>query len=117
MTGRTLALAATAGVATFLLVGAAVSEVTMRWVEFSLFVGIPAGVVAGTAVTAAVAWGLAADRPTRRHRAALAAAGFGVAFLAVLVVVATVLRPGVVASLLVAVLVGFGVALGILVRD
>ncbi|MHB9285895.1 hypothetical protein ACKVMT_02510 [Halobacteriales archaeon Cl-PHB] len=117
MTGRTLGLSLAAGLAAFLLVGAAVTEFALRWVEFSLFVGLPAGLIAGVAMTAAVYWGLAADAPTRRHRVAVAAAAFGVTFVAVLVVVAAVLRPGVVASLVGAALVATLVAVGLLVRE
>ena len=47
MNAKSLALALAAGTAAFLLVGVAVTEVTQPWVEFSLLLGMPAGVAAG----------------------------------------------------------------------
>ncbi|WP_148415680.1 hypothetical protein [Haloferax sp. KTX1] len=41
------------GVVAAVLVGIAVTEMAARWVFFSLFVGIPAGLVAGVLATAA----------------------------------------------------------------
>lgn len=41
------------GTAAALLVGIAVTEVVSQWIFFSLFVGIPAGIVAGIVVIAA----------------------------------------------------------------
>lgn len=51
---RTLALALAAGLAAFLAVGAAVTELALRWIEFSLFVGLPVGAF-GTAFLLALA--------------------------------------------------------------
>ena len=66
MTLESLAYALIAGVAAFLAVGVAVTEIASAWIEFSVFVGLPAGVVAGIVVAAAVALGLAdVDSPQR----------------------------------------------------
>lgn len=40
------------GVVAAVLVGIAVTEVASRWIFFSLFVGIPAGLVTGVVATA-----------------------------------------------------------------
>jgi ABC-type antimicrobial peptide transport system permease subunit len=81
MHARTLALAVAAGLAAFLAVGAAVTEVALRWIEFSLFVGLPVGGVAGVTAAALVALG-SGDEASDRQRAVGAAVGaFGVAFL------------------------------------
>lgn len=46
MHARTVAMALAAGVAVFLTVGASVTEFALGWIEFSLFVGFPVGLVA-----------------------------------------------------------------------
>ena len=51
---RTLALALAAGAATFLVVTAVVSEVLLPVIEFSVLVGLPAGVAAGAAAAVLV---------------------------------------------------------------
>ncbi len=107
---RTLGLAGAAGLAAALVVGAAVTEVALRWIEFSLFVGIPAGLAAGVVVAVAVLRGFTADAPAGRRRAATAVGGFGAAFLVVLVAVASVGGQGVVVSLVAAGVVGVVVA-------
>lgn len=86
--------------------GAAVTEVALRWVAFSLFVGVPAGLAAGVVVAAAVLLGLVEDAPAGRRRAATAIGGFGATFLVVLVAAASVGGQGVVVSLVVAGVVG-----------
>jgi hypothetical protein len=58
MTRKSLGYALAAGLAVFLTVGVAVTELAGTWVEFSLFVGLPAGIVAGAAAAAAVTVGL-----------------------------------------------------------
>lgn len=109
---RTVGLAVAAGVAAFLVVGVAVTELALAWIEFSLLVGLPAGLATGAFVAAATFLGLAEGAPARRRRAALSVGGFGVAFLAVLVVAAAVGGQGVVVSLVVAGGVGVVVAGG-----
>ena len=108
MTLKTLGYALTAGIAAFLAVGVAVTEIASAWIEFSVFVGLPAGIVAGVAVAAAVAVGLAdADSP-QRYRLAETIAGFGVGFLAAVVVLSGLVGLGVVLSM------GAGVVVGLL---
>lgn len=102
----TLGLSLAAGVAAALVVGVAVTEVALAWTEFSLFVAIPAGVAAGAFVAAAVYLGLADDAPARRRRVAASLGGFGVAFLAVLVLAGTVGSTGAVVALVLAVVAG-----------
>lgn len=47
MRSRSIGAALVAGIATFLVVGVAVTELAFAWIEFSLFVGVPVGLVAG----------------------------------------------------------------------
>ncbi|OAQ52644.1 hypothetical protein HTG_09975 [Natrinema mahii] len=54
MRGRTLGYAAAAGIAAFLVVVVAVSELLVPAIEFSVLVGLPAGVGAGVLVAAVV---------------------------------------------------------------
>ena len=82
---RALGFAVAAGVATFLVVGVLVTENLSAAIEYSLFLGVPAGTVAGLAVLAFVYTRLGSDDPTIRQMA-IAGAGFGVAFLAVAIV-------------------------------
>ncbi|MFB6139888.1 MAG: hypothetical protein ABEJ26_05585 [Halosimplex sp.] len=81
METRTFALALAAGLAVFVVVGAAVTEFALRWIEFSLFVGLPVGVVAGVTAAALVVLGSAGGAPVRQRRVAAALGAFGVAFL------------------------------------
>ena len=81
---RTVGLALAAGVAALLVVGVIGTELgTAAGIEFSLFLGIPAGFLAGVAAAAVVFLRLEDPEPSRR-RPAIALAGFGVAFLVVL---------------------------------
>jgi len=86
MDARTLALALAAGLATFLVVGAAVTEFALRWIEFSLFVGLPVGLVAGVTAAATVVLGSGDEASARSRRVAVAVGAFGVAFLLVFAV-------------------------------
>ncbi|WP_253737294.1 hypothetical protein [Halohasta salina] len=106
MTLKTLGYAFAAGIAAFLVVGVTVTELVGAWIEFSLFVGLPAGIVAGALVAAAVSYGLGDGVPSRRRRLAGSVAGFGVGFL-VAVVALGVAGVGVVSSMVAA----FGVGL------
>jgi hypothetical protein len=105
MTRKSLGYALAAGLAVFLTVGVAVTELAGTWVEFSLFVGLPAGIVAGAAAAAAVTVGLSDGADPRLHRIAGGMAAFGVGFL-LAVVGLGVLGVGVVFSLGVASVVG-----------
>ncbi len=78
-----MGLAVAVGLAVFVAVGAAVTEAASATIEFSLFVGLPAGFVAGIAVAAFVYLRLGAADPGKR-RPAIALTGFGAAFLVVL---------------------------------
>lgn len=83
MSLRNTGLAAAVGVAVFVAVGALVTEVAAPRIEFSLFIGLPAGLVAGVAVAAFTYLRLGSTDPNRR-RPAIALTMFGAAFLVVL---------------------------------
>ena len=104
---RAALYALAAGLAAFLLVGVAVTELAASQVEFSLFLGIPAGLVAGAITATTVLFTAEGDDP-RRRRLGFAVGTFGVVFLLGLLVVALVLRQGVVVAIVA------GLALGIL---
>ena len=83
MRARDIGLALTAGIAAFLLVGVLVTELAAARIEFSLFLGIPVGLVAGIATAAFVIVRLGNPDPAKR-RVAQASGGFGVVFIGVL---------------------------------
>lgn len=116
MNVRPLGLALATGVAAFLLVGIAVTELAQPRVEFSLLLGVPAGVAAGAFATAGVYLGLAEEAPARRRRVAGAFAGFGAAFLVALVALAGLLRVGLALALGIAFGVGLVVGVGAYLR-
>jgi len=116
MTLKLLGYALAAGVAAFLVVGVTVTELAAARIEFSVFVGIPAGVVAGMAVTAAVAFELADVDSPQRYRLAGAVAGFGVGFLAAVIVRSGLVGLGVVLSMALGVVVGLVAAVVSYVR-
>ena len=107
---KSLSLALLAGIAAFLIVGAAVTEFAQSWIEFSLFLGIPVGLVTGAFTAAAVYLGLADDAPVNRRRVAVSFAAFGVGFLIALVVFGWLLNIGVTTALIVSVVVALAVA-------
>jgi undecaprenyl pyrophosphate phosphatase UppP len=107
---KSLSLALVSGIAVFLIVGAAVTEFAQSWIEFSLFLGIPVGLVTGALTAAAVYLGLADDAPVRRRRVAGSFAAFGVGFLIALVVFGWLLNIGVTTALIVSVVVALAVA-------
>lgn len=84
MRARTLGLAGLSGIAAFVLVGAIVTELLAPRIEFSLFLGIPAGLIAGVAAALVVAARLE-DHDHARRRPAIALSGFGVGFVIALV--------------------------------
>ena len=116
MNAKTLGLALAAGTAAFLLVGVAVTEFTQPWVEFSLLLGIPAGVAAGAFAAAGVYLGLADEAPARRRRVAGAFGGFGAVFLFALVALAGLFRVGITLALGVAFAVGLAAGVGAYLR-
>ena len=110
MTLKSLAYALVAGIAAFLVVGVTVTELVAARIEFSVFVGLPAGVVAGTAVAAVVAYGLGEETTLRQRRLAASIAGFGVGFLAAVIVLSGLVGLGVVLSMGLGVVVGLAAA-------
>ncbi|WP_207586257.1 hypothetical protein [Halomontanus rarus] len=98
---KRIVLALAAGIAAFLIGGVTVTEVARPWIEFSLFLGIPAGLALGTFVAAAVSLGLADDATQHRHRIAVSLAGFGVSFLVTLVVLGGLVTIGAILALVV----------------
>ena len=115
MRGRDAALAAMTAIAGFLIVGVVVTEASADAVEFSLFIGIPAGLVAGFAAFAAVYRGLASPSD-RTQRGSLAAGAFGTAFLLLLVVAAAGLDVRNTVALVVAAVGGVIVAMAVYAR-
>lgn len=80
------------GLTAFLLVGVAATELAATAIEFSVFVGIPAGLLAGALAAAATYRRLGGDASDRFRRSVVAAAVFGYAVLA-LALVRYVLAP------------------------
>lgn len=116
MNGKSLGLALAAGVATFLIVGVAITEFVQPWIEFSLFLGIPVGVAAGAFTAAAVYFGLADDELAQRRHIAGAFTRFGVVFLVMLIALGGLLNLGVTLALGIAFVVGLLVGIGAYVR-
>jgi hypothetical protein len=108
--GRTIA----AGIATFLVVGLAVTELLQPRIEFSLLVGIPAGLFTGAVVAAAVAWGSSAGAPAQRRLLAGSIGAAATSFLAV-VGAGVVLALGIASTVVVGVLVGTVVGVAVAV--
>lgn len=82
---RTLGYALAAGVATFLVVFVAVSELLVPTIEFSVLVGIPAGLIAGVAAIAGVLLGLGERSRGPTRSLAVALGTFGLVLLVALV--------------------------------
>lgn len=94
------------GIAGFLVAGIVTTELVAPYIYFSLFVGIPVGLVAGVAVAAIVAVGLGPAAGPGRRRVALALGTFGVVFLLALFGIAGGLGTGVVLALVAASVLG-----------
>ena len=107
---RSVTLALLSGIAAFLIVGVAVTEFAQSWIEFSVFLGIPAGLVTGAFTAAAVYLGLANDAPVGRRRIAGAFAAFGVSFIVALVVFGWIVNIGVTTAIVISVVVALAVA-------
>ena len=105
---KVFGLALAAGVATFIVAGVAVTELLQSRIEFSLLVGLPVGLVAGSLAAAVVARGVNEGEPPQRRRLATAFGAFGAGFLVVLFV-------GIVLSLGTIISIVIGVAVGIIV--
>lgn len=81
---RGVVLALGAGLAAFLTVGAAATAVALQWIEYSLLVGVPVGLVVGVTAVAVVVVGLRGEASVRQRRAGVTVAAFGTTFLLVL---------------------------------
>ena len=109
MDRRAIPAALAAGLAAFVLVGVAVTELAASRVEFSVFLGLPAGVTAGVVATLAVLYA-SGDVNPGHQRVGRALGGFGVGFLAGLVGATVVARTGAVVGLVVGVVAGLAAA-------
>ena len=111
MSLRNAGLAVGAGIAVFIVVGAVVTEVAASSIEFSLFVGLPAGIVAGIASAVFVYLGLGSPG-SGAHRPAVGLTAFGAAFLVTLLAGAV---GGLRNSVTLPIAAGVGVVIGIIV--
>lgn len=116
MNAKHIALTVLAGVAAFLVVGVAVTELLAPRIEFSLFLGLPAGLLAAVIAMVAVAVGFGRDEAASR-RVAVAVGTYGAVFLATAVAVGSVVGQGVLASMLVGVVAGLAAGGWTYVRD
>lgn len=91
--------------ATAVLTGGAVTAIFEPRIEFSLFLGIPAGLLTGVLVSAFVAAELV-SRDSFRRRIAMGVAGFSLAYLLSFVGALLILDAGVVGSLVLAIVLG-----------
>lgn len=83
---RGIALAFGSGLAAFLVVGVIVAEIGTTYTEFSVLVGVPAGLLAAVAVVVTVLLGYGESVPSRRRRVANTFGAFGLLLLVGLVV-------------------------------
>ncbi|WP_126664299.1 hypothetical protein [Haloterrigena salifodinae] len=111
MIGRLVA----ACLATFLIVTVAVTDLLQSRIEFSLLVGIPAGLVAGAVTGGVVAWRFADGAPERR-RIASAFDAFAIAVL-VAIVTGSLLPVGTTLTVVGGTVVGLLTAVGVYRRD
>lgn len=106
---KSLVLATSAGLAAFLLVGGTATAIFEQWIEFSLFIGIPIGLLAGVVAGGGVAAGLSEEASTRQ-RIAKIVAGFSLGFLLSLAVLLLFWNGGMTVSLGISIAVGLVVA-------
>lgn len=116
MSLKSVSVALSSGIAAFLVVGVAVAELAHPWIEFSLLLGIPAGLATGAFTAAGVYLGLADDAPADRRRIAGSFAAFGVGFSLALVVLGWVVNVGVGTAIVSSVVVALAVAVVAYVR-
>lgn len=95
------------GVAGFFVVTAIVTEVAIAWIEFSVLVGLPAGLLAGVLIAGAVYRAGSRGRPGRSQQLAAATVAFAAGFLLVWFGLGTVLERPTSQSILAASIVGF----------
>ena len=103
---QNVTLVVASGIASFLVVVVLATELAAPYVAFSLFVGIPVGLVAGVATAAVVALGLGPASEPGRRRVALSLGTFGVAFIVVLFGAAGGFGTGTVVALVAGAIVG-----------
>jgi len=113
---KSISLALLSGLVAFLIVGVTVTEFTQSWIEFSLFLGIPAGLATGAFTAAGVYLGLADDAPAGRRRIAGAFAAFGAVFIVALVVFGWIVNIGVTNAIVSSVIVALAVAAVVYIR-
>ena len=116
MRPRALGYAGAAGIATFLVVFVVVSEALLPFLEFSVFVGLPAGLVAGVSVAVFVLVQFGRNEDRARRPLALALGTFGSTFLVGLVIALGGFQTGVTISITVAAVLGSLVGLVVGVR-
>jgi len=109
---RTLGYAAAAGIATFLVVFVAASELLLSAIEFSVLVGLPAGIGAGVLIAAVVLVQFGRNADGTPRPLALFLGAFGITFLAVFLAL-VLLRAGVTGSIVIA--TGIGIVAGLVV--
>lgn len=109
MNVKSFGLTLAAGLAAFLIVGVAVTELLQSRIEFSLLVGLPAGLLAGAITIAAVALSLGDRVAPKRRKVAYSAGVFAVAFLVVLVTGA-ILSQGITIAIIAGIVLGLGAA-------
>jgi len=107
---RFLGLTVAAGLATFLIVTVAVAELLQPRIEFSLLIGVPAGLAAGAVAATLVALGSTEAAPPQRRRVATAFGAFAASFLGVLAA-GIVLPVGTVVGIVAGIVVGVVVAI------
>jgi hypothetical protein len=117
VTLKSLALAAVGGIVAFLLVGAVVTQVGTAYTEFSVFLGIPAGLVAAVVTVVTVLLGYGQDPSALRRRAATAVGAFGLLFVLSFVVAIGAIGVPVVTAMLGSVVIGVVVAVAVFVRS
>lgn len=103
---KSLILTASVALTAFLLVGGAVTAIFEQWIEFSLFVGIPVGLLAGVLAAGGVAMSRTADSPDTNRRIARLVSGFSIGFLGSIAVLLFVWNGGVVLTIGVSIAVG-----------
>ena len=106
MQPRALVYAGAAGIATFLVVFVVVSEALLPFLEFSVFVGLPAGLVAGISIAVFVLVQFSRRKDRARPPLALTLGTFGITFLGVLVIALGGFQTGVTISITVAAVLG-----------
>lgn len=115
MSYKSAALALVAGIVAFLVVGVGVTELAQPRIAFSLFVGIPAGIVAGAFAASAVYVGTA-DSSRQSRLVAGTIAAFGAAFLLSMLVLGLVGNVGIVLSMPVSIVVALVASGAVYVR-